>query len=81
MYCSAKTRSGKYCKKRPLVGKKRCRLQGGLSTGPKIEEGKKRAIAAHWKHGRRSKSFVLARKKIWDDLRQKERQMKSEGII
>ena len=56
----------------------------GRNTSPVIvqtEEGKKRSIAAHWKHGRRSKSFVLARKKIWDDLRQKERQMKSEGII
>ncbi|OLF37995.1 hypothetical protein BTW00_02215 [Psychrobacter sp. C 20.9] len=32
--CGAKTRAGKPCKKTPIAGKKRCRLHGGLSTGP-----------------------------------------------
>lgn len=32
--CNAKTRSGALCKKSPAIGKKRCRLHGGASTGP-----------------------------------------------
>lgn len=32
--CGAKTRAGKPCRKSPVEGKKRCRLHGGLSTGP-----------------------------------------------
>lgn len=32
--CGAKTRSGKPCNNKPIAGKKRCRLHGGLSTGP-----------------------------------------------
>jgi hypothetical protein len=34
------------CKKWALRGSKRCRLHGGLSTGPKTSEGKARTIAA-----------------------------------
>jgi hypothetical protein len=34
------------CKKWAVRGKKRCRLHGGLSTGPKTSEGKARTIAA-----------------------------------
>jgi len=40
-FCVAKTRSGKHCEKFPLVNKRRCRLHGGLSTGPKTVEGKR----------------------------------------
>jgi hypothetical protein len=34
------------CKKWALRGSKRCRLHGGLSTGPKTSEGKARTVAA-----------------------------------
>ncbi|MEC7369605.1 MAG: HGGxSTG domain-containing protein [Pseudomonadota bacterium] len=50
--CSAKTRSGAPCRKFPLAGKNRCRLHGGLSTGPRTREGKARIAAAQLKHGR-----------------------------
>ena len=40
--CDAKTRKGTVCQKPPLTGKARCRLHGGLSTGPKTLEGKAR---------------------------------------
>ncbi|MEM8608402.1 MAG: HGGxSTG domain-containing protein [Myxococcota bacterium] len=50
--CGAKTRQGTPCQA-PVVWikgerkpKKRCRLHGGLSTGPKTPEGKARAAAA-----------------------------------
>jgi hypothetical protein len=34
------------CKKWAVRGKKRCRLHGGFSTGPKTSEGKARTVAA-----------------------------------
>ncbi|WP_369681150.1 HGGxSTG domain-containing protein [Pseudomonas veronii] len=33
--CGAKTRAGTSCKRRDLYASGRCRLHGGLSTGPK----------------------------------------------
>ncbi len=33
--CGAKTRAGMPCKRRDLYASGRCRLHGGLSTGPK----------------------------------------------
>jgi len=51
-HCGAKTRSGKPCEKFPLASKRRCRLHGGLSTGPKTVEGRGRIAAANTKHGR-----------------------------
>ncbi len=43
MVCGAKTRSGRPCRRRDLYANGRCRLHGGLSTGPKTEQGKKRS--------------------------------------
>jgi hypothetical protein len=31
--CGAKTRAGSPCRRRPVAGRKRCRLHGGLSPG------------------------------------------------
>ena len=67
--CLAKTRSGTPCQKHPIAGRTRCRLHGGLSTGPKTPEGKAACVAAHWKHGRRSKAYVEARGFVWSQLR------------
>ena len=79
--CGARTRRGTACQKPPLNGKTRCRLHGGLSTGPKTTEGKARIVAAHWKHGRRSRAFTEARKQIWADLRAVEARMRADGLI
>ena len=49
--CAAKTRSGVPCAKFPMGGKRRCRLHGGLSTGPKTAEGRAAISAANTKHG------------------------------
>lgn len=38
--CGAKTRAGTACKRSPAPNAKRCRLHGGLSTGPKTPEGR-----------------------------------------
>ena len=79
--CGARTRRGTACQKPPLRGKKRCRLHGGLSTGPRTAEGRARIAAAHFKHGRRSKKFVEAPAKIWAELRAIERRMRMDGLI
>lgn len=79
--CLAKTRSGAPCQKHSVVGRTRCRLHGGLSTGPRTPEGKAACVAVHWKHGRRSKAYVEARKQIWLELKRIEQKMQTRGII
>ena len=48
--CGAKTRSGKPCR-RYAMKNGRCRMHGGLSTGPKTKEGLERSRKANFKHG------------------------------
>lgn len=43
LICGARTRFGTPCKRRDLYRSGRCRLHGGLSTGPKTREGKARS--------------------------------------
>lgn len=38
--CGARTRAGTPCKQNALYGNSRCKLHGGLSTGPHTPEGK-----------------------------------------
>jgi len=54
--CGAKTRSGLACRKLKLNGKKRCRLHGGLSTGPKTDAGKRNSRNALENYRRRRSS-------------------------
>ncbi len=49
--CGAKTRQGTPCRC-PAMRNGRCRLHGGLSTGPKTPEGVERIRRAVTKHGR-----------------------------
>lgn len=41
MTCGAKTRAGTPCKRRDLYASGRCRLHGGLSTGPRRKPASK----------------------------------------
>jgi len=43
MVCGAKTKAGIECKSVEIFKNGRCRLHGGLSTGPKTIEGKRRS--------------------------------------
>lgn len=52
--CGANTRKSTKCRAQALPGKARCKLHGGLSTGPKTAQGRKRIIEAQKK--RRSKT-------------------------
>ena len=47
MTCGARTRAGTPCKRKDLYISGRCKLHGGLSTGPRTEEGKRRS-ALNW---------------------------------
>jgi hypothetical protein len=49
--CGARTRSGSACKS-PGMSNGRCRLHGGLSTGPRTPEGLERMRRANTKHGK-----------------------------
>lgn len=49
--CGARTRNGGACRS-PAMRNGRCRLHGGLSTGPKTPEGRHRIRLALLKHGR-----------------------------
>lgn len=42
-FCGAKTRAGTPCKQLGIYENGRCKLHGGLSTGPTTEEGKRKA--------------------------------------
>ena len=44
--CGAKTRRGTPCQAKAMPDKARCRLHGGLSTGPKTREGRERIARA-----------------------------------
>lgn len=53
MTCGAKTRAGTPCKRKDLYGgNARCRLHGGLSTGPKTKRGKRKSA----RNGRQPKT-------------------------
>lgn len=53
--CGAKTRRGDPCAMKVVPGKRRCRLHGGLSTGPKTDEGRERIREAQYvRHGSRA---------------------------
>ena len=47
--CGAVCRTGEPCKRRVVQGKRRCRIHGGLSTGPKTAEGRERIAEANRK--------------------------------
>ena len=44
IHCGANTRKGTACKCKALKNG-RCKLHGGLSTGPKTSEGRERALS------------------------------------
>ena len=79
--CLAKTRRGTLCQNPAIGGRNRCKLHGGRSTGPRTAEGKARAMAAHTKHGRRSKAHVARVREINAELRQITLECKRAGLL
>ena len=62
--CGAKTRRGTPCQGPAVRDKRRCRMHGGLSTGPRTPEGLVRSRRANWKHGAYSREAQDARRKL-----------------
>jgi len=58
--CLAKTRRDTECQRPAITGAERCRLHGGLSTGPRTQEGRVRISEANLKHGRKTKDRLAA---------------------
>lgn len=61
--CGAKTRAGGSCQC-PAMPNGRCRLHGGLSTGPKTSEGIERIRRARIKHGWYTKEARAERRRV-----------------
>ena len=79
--CFAKTRQGTPCRNPVVTDRNRCRMHGGKSTGPRTPEGKARSIAAHTKHGRRSRAHVARVKAINAKLRRVILECKRAGLL
>src|SRR5215207_1066092 len=58
--CRAKRRDGGSCTS-PAMPNGRCRMHGGLSTGPRTAEGLARSRRSNWKHGYFSAEAKAAR--------------------
>ena len=54
--CGARTRAGTPCKRRDLWSNGRCKFHGGLSTGPRTEQGRRQSAENGRKGGRPRKS-------------------------
>ena len=59
--CGAHTRSGESCRQ-PAMKNGRCRMHGGLSTGPRTAEGRARCAAARRIHGFYAADMVTLRR-------------------
>lgn len=69
--CQAKSKcTGKQCGNYAIKDKRVCKFHGGLSTGPKTEEGRQRQHMASWKHGMRSKAAIEAARQLREYIRQ-----------
>ncbi|MGY8990736.1 MAG: HGGxSTG domain-containing protein [Rhodospirillales bacterium] len=79
--CLAKTRQGTPCQNPVVTDRNRCRMHGGKSNGPRTVEGKARSIAAHTKHGRRSRAHVEKVRYINAELKRITHELKRDGLI
>jgi hypothetical protein len=74
--CGAKTRRGTSCQC-PAMENGRCRLHGGLSTGPKTAAGIERIRQAVTTHGRYSQAFKQEQRQLKKTLLETRRLYKS----
>ena len=68
--CQAKSkRSQEQCKKAAIRGKQVCRTHGGLSTGPRTEQGRKRCAEARTIHGRETREMRIKRAEKFREMK------------
>ena len=78
--CLAKTRSGGQCQCPAMKGKARCRIHGGLSTGPRTNDGKEKARQAVLKHGHYTKAAIENRQRIVREIADIEAWTRAQGF-
>ena len=66
--CLAGTRRGGRCQCPAVKGTYRCRIHGGLSTGPQTKIGKEKARQTVLKHGHFTKTAIAERKRILSEI-------------
>ena len=69
--CGARTRRGTPCRGLAVRNRRRCRMHGGLSTGPRTADGLERMRAAKTTHGQRTAEM--------EQIRAMVRQLKAEA--
>ena len=69
--CEAMTRHHTACRCPAIRNRRRCRLHGGKSTGPRTAEGLGRSQRARWKHGlysRETRDIRANSRRQWREL-------------
>ena len=86
--CGAKTRRGTPCQRPANKQNGRCRLHGGASTGPRIEQGRANIAATNTTTGQHTKAMIAKRREdakiangLRDRLRVIEQNLKAHGLI
>ena len=74
--CGAKTRKGKPCRAPAKQPVGRCKVHGGVSTGPRTKEGLARLTAARTTHGRFTKEKRAAARRFAEQGRQMRGELK-----
>jgi hypothetical protein len=67
--CGARTRAGGCCRQ-PAMGNGRCRMHGGLSTGPRTPAGLRRSRYSRYVHGFRGRPVLEFRRRCVHTARQ-----------
>lgn len=70
--CGAKNRQGLPCRAPRVRDRKRCRMHGGKSTGPRTLEGLERSRKARWTHGaysRETRDLLRQNRRQWRTLK------------
>jgi hypothetical protein len=67
--CGAKTRKALPCKNLCMSGRRRCRMHGGMSTGPRTADSLERVRRSNWKHGHYSAEAISERRFLRQLLR------------
>jgi excisionase family DNA binding protein len=71
--CGARTRKGTACQGPAVRGRRRCRMHGGVSTGPRTAEGRERIRRARTIHGRHSAAAKAERRRKALELAERRR--------
>jgi hypothetical protein len=80
--CQAQSkRTKQQCRAPAIRGKNVCRTHGGLSTGPKTSEGRKRCAAAKTVHSRETRAKRAEYREKMKEIYELEEQGRAMGMI